>query len=474
MDKAGSTCHGKFEMNFVPVEPQKIFLDRLSQQDRMLGYIGMGIGKSAACLQHLCDLFLSGEAVAALVVAPLRVAQLTWPNEGQLWTQFQWLRFANLRTESGQRAFLNGTAHVYTCNYESLHHLVSLIERRKGVPPYDVEIWDEITKAKNPGSKRINFFRRKLADARAPRRIGLSGTPQPNSEMDLFAQVRLIDDGARLGTSSTNFKKEFFFPPENVFLPGAKWRPKAGTLRRIEEKIHDITCTLKSSDWLDIPDTEVEDVEISFPPALQQQYETLEKELIIELKQGKTINVANSAALITKLLQFTSGHMYDESREVHPIHNLKFDALAKLVKQEKTILVATIFQHEQQRIREQFPQAKFFTDAKTPTTQNQMLDDWNAGKISMLVAHPASCGHGLNMQYGSSVMVWMTLTYNREFYDQMIARLARRGQTQVTKVYRIMASDTADWAVAESLSAKSNNEARLIAALQMLEAMRHK
>lgn len=394
--------------------------------------------------------------------------------QGQQWDDFRWMKFANLRTEYGQRCFLQGRAHVFLCNYESLHLVVSLVERRKGVPPYDVEIWDEITKAKNPGSKRINFFRRKMMDARAPRRIGLTGTPQPNSEMDLFAQVRLIDDGARLGTSSEKFKKEYFFPPENIYQPGAKWRAKAGTAGRIEEKIHDITITLKSSDWLDIPDTQVEDVEIEFPPALREQYETLEKELVLELKQGKTMNVANSAALITKLLQFTSGHVYDESREVHPIHNLKFDALAKLVKQEKTILVATIFQHEQARIREQFPQAKFFADAKNPTTQKKMLDDWNAGKIPMLVAHPASCGHGLNMQYGSSVMVWMTLTYNREFFDQMIARLARRGQTEVTRVYRLMIENTVDWAVAEALETKAGNEARLISALQMLESFRNK
>jgi len=461
-------------MIFTPVEPQKIFLSRLGQQTRTLGYIGMGIGKSAACLQHLSDLFLSGEAVAALVVAPLRVSVLTWPNEAKLWDQFRWMKVVSLRTEYGQRCFLNGSAHVYTCNYESLHHLVSLVERRKGVPPYDVEIWDEITRSKNPSSKRINFFRRKMASVRAPRRIGLSGTPCPNSEFDLFAQVRLIDDGERLGTSSTNFRKEYFFPPENMFQPGAKWRPKADTARKIEEKISDLTCTLKSSDWLSIPDTIVEDIEIEFPPALKKQYDTLEKELVIELRKDKTLNVANSAALITKLLQFTSGHMYCEEREVHPIHNLKFDALAKLAKQEKTMLVATIYQHEQTRIREQFPQAKFFADAKNETAQQQMLKDWNEGKISMLVAHPASCSHGLNMQHGSSVLVWMTLTYNREHFDQMIARLARRGQTEITRVYRLMVADSVDWAVAEALATKSNNEARLISALQMLESMRGK
>lgn len=459
-------------MLFNPVEPQKIFLSRLEEQSRTLGYIGMGVGKSAAVLQHLCDLFLSAEATAALIVGPIRVIQITWPNEGQLWEQFRWLKFANLRTEHGQRAFLRGTAHVYLCNYESLHHLVSLVERRKGIAPYDVEVWDEITKAKNPGSKRINFFRRKLADARASRRIGLSGTPQPNSEMDLFAQVRLIDDGERLGTSSEKFKKEYFFPPENVFQPGAKWRPKANAAHRIEERISDLTCTLKSSDWLDIPDTVVEDVDIEFPPALRKRYETLEKELVLELR-SKTMNVANSAALITKLLQFTSGHVYDENREVHAIHDLKFEALKKIVKECKTLFVAYCFKHEEDRLRELFPQARFFNDAKNESTQKKLLDDWNAGKISMLVGHPASMGHGLNLQHGGSDVVWISGTYNREWYDQLIARFARRGQTEITKVFRLMVNNTVDWAVAEALQQKAASEARLISALQLLESFRN-
>lgn len=466
-------------MTFTPVEPQRIFLSRLAQQKRTLGYLGMGLGKSAACLQHLSDLFLAGDAVAALVVAPLRVARLTWPMEGQRWENFRWLKFANLHTEYGQRCFLKGSAHVYLCNYESLHYVVSLVERRGGTSPFDVEIWDEITRAKNPGSKRINFYRRKMEGIRAPRRIGLSGTPAPNSELDLFAQVRLIDDGERLGTSSEKFKKEYFFPPENVFQPGAKWRPKSDTSRRIEEKIHDLTVTLKSSDWLDIPDTIVEDVEISFPPALRKQYEKLERDLVIELKRGKTINIANSAALITKLLQFTSGNLYDEVREVHPIHNLKFDALQKFTK-NGPILLAYIYKHEEYQIRQQFPQARFFSDCKngsaekTIAAERRMIEEWNQGKIPILASHPASASHGLNLQHGASTIVWISLTYNREFYDQMIARLARRGQTEITRVVRLMVPGTVDDAVAEALAEKSANEARLISALQMLESMRNK
>lgn len=450
-------------------EPQQIFVDHLRKNNDALGFIGLGIGKTAAILTHLSELFLSGDAVAALIIAPLRVINLTWPNEIRQWEPLRWIKFANLRTEHGQRCFLNGSCHIYGINFESIPLLVSLAERRKNVLPYDVCVIDELTKSKNPSSKRINLFRRKVP--RVKRNIGITGTPLPNSSLDLFAQVRLIDGGQRLGTNFTEFKKTYFFAPSYMFAP---WKPKADTAKLLEEKISDITCTLKSSDWLNLPDTVFEDVDIEFPKDLQEKYRTLEKELILELRKDKMMNVGSAAALVTKLLQFTSGHVYDENREVHPIHDLKFAALKKIAKEEEQpLLVATIFQHEQTRIREQFPHAKFFSDAKTPNEQQKLLASWNKGEIKMLVAHPASAGHGINLQHGSSVMVWLTLTYSRELYEQMIGRLSRRGQERVVKVYRLMISNTVDWAVAEALQAKASNEARLISALQMLENFRN-
>jgi len=455
-------------MKFTPVEPQLIIDQHLQECMDALLYVGMGIGKSAACLYRLNELFLSAESRAALIVAPLRVANLTWPMEVREWDQFRWMRVANLRTESGQRAFLNGTAHLYIINWDGMKTLVSLIARRGGTLPYDVAIFDELTRAKNPSSKRVNLYRRRVP--RVARHWGLTGTPMPNSWMDLFAQVRLIDSGERLGTNFLEFKRTYFYGSEQTFQP---WKSKQGTGELLENKIADITVTLKSSDWLDIPDTVFEDVEIKFTPELQKKYEKLEQDLVLELRTDKTINVANAAALVTKLLQFTSGHVYDEDGLVHPVHNLKFDALEAVSKKEKQpLLVACIFQHEQDRIRKQFPQAKFFADAKTISAQEALIKEWNAGRIHMLVAHPASVGHGLNLQHGSSVLVWMTLTYSRENYEQMIARIARRGQTNIIKIYRLMVPGTVDDAVAEALEAKAENEARLISALQMLESFR--
>lgn len=451
------------------VTPQLIIRDHLRKNHDALLFVGMGVGKTAAVLHHLSELFLSADATAALIVAPLRVANLTWPMECHDWPELRWMRIANLRTESGQRDFLNGRAHLYTINYESLHLLISLVERRKGRLPYDCIVWDECTRAKNPSSKRVNNYRRKVP--RPLRNIALTGTPMPNSHLDLFAQVRLVDDGVRLGQNFLTFKKTYFFAP---FMPFQPWKPKAGTDKAIEGKIHDITCTLKSSDWLDIPDTVIEDVEVQFTPELKDKYETLEKELVIELRQDKTINVGSAAALVTKLLQFTSGEMYDDEKTHHPIHSLKFEALKKIIKAEKQpVFVSCAFQHEYARMKEHFPQSVFFNEAKTPAAQMELLKRWNAKQIPILFAHPASVGHGLNLQFGSSVLVFLSLTYNREWYDQIICRFARRGQTEITRVYRLMVPGTVDDAVAEALANKASNEARLISALQMLESMRN-
>ncbi len=465
-------------MNFVPAEPQLIIDQHLQECSDALLFVGMGVGKTAACLNRLSEMFLNAEAVSALIIAPLRVANLTWPMEVRDWNQFKWMRVASLRTESGRRAFLNGSAHIYLINYESINTLVSLVQARGGSIPYDVAIFDELTKAKNPSAKRINLYRRKVP--RAPRHWGLTGTPIPNSWQDLFAQVRLIDDGLRLGNNFLQFKRTYFIDPDphkTIFQEGQQtnepWQEKPNIAQTLEQKISDITVTLKSSDWLDIPDTIFEDVEINFTPELQKKYDILEQDLVIQLRKDKVLNVANAAALVTKLLQFTSGHIYDEDGEAHPVHDLKFDALKKIVRKEKQpLLIASIFQHEQARLRAQFPQAKFFADAKNERTQETLLNDWNAGKIPMLVAHPASVGHGLNLQHGSSVMVWLTLTYSRELYEQMIARIARRGQENLIKIYRLMIPGTVDDAVAEALATKAENEARLISALQMLESYR--
>lgn len=474
-------------MIFDPSEPQRLIQQHLRTHEKALLYVGMGIGKTGACLAEVSAKLLEADIKAVLVIAPLRVGTLTWPMECEQFEQFRWLKIVHLRNAvktslwnkeitvftkkavETRNEFFEGRAHIYIINYDSIPVLTGLVYQLEGRPlPFDLVIFDEITKAKNPGSKRINLYRKKVPPVKY--QWGLTGTPAPNSLLDLFAPARLVDGGKRLGDSFTKYRHTYFKKQDYL---GYDWKERVGAEKGIEEKLSDITLTLKSSDWLNLPDTVVEDVEIKLPDELRRQYEILQDEFVFQFSEGHEMNVANSAALINKLLQFTSGAIYDEEKVWHPIHTLKIDALKKLAKENPNpLLVSCVFRHEQDRIRTAFPHALFFDDAKTPDAQRTLLEAWNLGAISMLVAHPASVGHGLNLQHGGSTIVWFSLTYSRELYEQMIARLARRGQTDVVRVFRLMMMGTVDEVVAEALAMKADTEQRLLMALKMLEQMR--
>lgn len=464
-------------IHFNPDEPQERMIAHLLKHPEALAFVGMGIGKSASCLAAFNALYCDMEVQAALVVAPMRVANLTWPMEVQFFQQFSWMRVASLRTREGRMAFIEGTAHIYTMNYEFMENFVELLKERvkwckshgeQPSLPYQVEIWDELTKAKNPSSKRIQLFRHSVPRAR--RKWGLTGTPAPNGLEDLFAQVRLIDGGKRLGDKVTFFKARFFDSNPYNFN---KLEPKDGAEEKMYSAIADITISLRSKDWLNIPDPVVEDLEVRMPASVMRQYEELEEEAVLQLQEEKVISAANAGVLINKLLQFTSGAVYDEFRDVHVMHDLKIARLRELFSSiKKPLLVATMFKHEQDRIRRAFPEAKFFDDARTAAAQTELFMAWNKGKIPMLVCHPASAGHGLNLQHGGHHIVWMSLTYSREMYEQMIARLARRGQKEAVMVYRMMCPKTVDDVVAWALEEKASTERRLIDALMQLESWR--
>ena len=339
-----------------------------------------------------------------------------------------------------------------------------------GHPSYSVNglLVHNCTKIKNPSGKRAQAYRAQVPRRDHKRIWALTGTPAPNSLLDLFAQIRFVDGGKRLGVSYEHFKQTYF---KQTGYGGYKWTELPGSKDQIEQRIADMTLTLRSSEWLDIPETIVEDIEIPLGAEMSKEYRDFEKQLIMEVK-GKEITAANAAALVSKLLQFTSGAIYDSEKQWHRIHDLKLKALEKLVKGKGPVLVACSFRHEQARIRQAFPQAKFFDDAKSAGSQMELLEAWNAGKVPMLVAHPKSVGHGLNLQHGGNVIVWFTLTYSREDYEQMIARLARRGQEDITYVYRLMCPDTVDYAVATVIEEKRATEDRLLTALQLLESYR--
>lgn len=437
-------------------------------------FAGMSLGKTSSTLYALNELFCDGAIRGALIVAPVRVCNLTWPSEVRKWEFCRWMKVANLRTKEGWAALVDGTAEIYLTNYEQLpklagRYLLGKITRGERTA-FDVVVYDEITMAKNPDSKRINYIRNLIRKC-CTRHWGLTGTPAPNSLLDLFAQVRLLDGGVRLGHSYHAFRQTWF---RQADYQGYKWEPKANAETGIYRKLDGFAMSLKTSDYLDIPDMHHEDVEVTLPPDGRKVYNDLEKGFFAQLEEG-TVTAANSAVNSLKLLQVTGGNIYHDQDEIEPqgitrpytvVHDAKVKATLKLLQKTGNTLVVYWFKHELEQLRKALPDAEVFMDAKGARAQEDMCQRWNDGKIKALLVHPASMSHGLNLQGGGSDIIWFTPTYSREKYDQLNCRLARRGQANTTCVYRLVAKDTIDYPVLEALREKGNTQERLLNALR--------
>jgi SNF2 family DNA or RNA helicase len=453
---------------FVPRPAQEALIKHFLTHDVAYASASMGLGKTGGTLAAFNKLYSSGESIGMMVLAPLRVCNLVWKDEIDTWLDFKHFRVANLRTPLGRQAFIAGRASIYLLNYDSIPLLVKLIEKRGGTVPYDTIVYDEVDSAKSADSKRIALLRREVP--RVKRNWGMTGTMM-DKLVDLFAQFRLLDEGERLGRSFQHFKSTYFHKADYM---GYKWDANDGAKELIEKRICDITITLRASEWMpDMPDAVVQDVDVHMTPDQLSKYQEFERELVLELKSSVTITAPSAAALVTKLLQYTSGAVYDENGTYHCIHDLKLEALKKIIKKTKgPVLVVAIFKHEQARLREAFPNAVFFADAATLAAQTKMLAEWNRKEIPVLVVSPFSASHGLNMQWGGSTMVWMSLIYSHRRYTQMLARLARPGQVCNVDVYRLMCPGTVDDAIATILEDKRDTEDRLLSALMMLESSR--
>ena len=452
-------------MIFEPSIPQDLAAFHLREHNEAALFMGCGLGKTAVVLHTLQELKQAKASKGALVVAPLRVCNLTWPAEARKWDGVRGLRVANLRTSEGRQALNDQAADVYLINYDQLQQFREQYLSGRRELAFDTVVWDELTRAKNYKSKRVNavrpYFRKHCT-----RHWGLTGTPTPNGLLDLFAQVRLLDGGKRLGPAYSGYRECYFEPTDyNEY----NWVPKAGSRERIYKRIGDFALTLKSSDWLDIPDIFPEDVELTLAPEARGLYDEMERELLLLLNNEDAIVATNAAVLVNKLLQVTSGAAYSTEGKWHPLHDGKLKALAKLVKSlgERPLLVAYQYQHELARILAQHPEAVAFNSARSEAEQLDLIDRWNAGKIPMLVSHPKSMAHGLNMQDGGSVVIWYTLPWSREDYDQFNARVARRGQDEITEIYRLITRNTVEDAVAETLRSKDEEQTTLLDALRV-------
>lgn len=438
-------------MRYVPQFHHELGIQHLVTHNRAALFAGMGLGKTGMILSALERLFLNAETNGALIVAPLRVATLTWPDEVAKWDDFRWMRIADLRTADGLDRLKKRNSHLYILNYEQLKQFTGkYLYNRRGPLAFDTVIFDELTKLKNPDSKRANLFRHYIH--KMPRRWGATGTPNPNSLLELYAQIRMLDDGERFGKSFAQFRDCYFTKPHEYAY---NYEINDGAAELIHAKLADIALVLRSSDYLDVADTVLEDIEVPVPSETRERYEELQDELLTILdREGTTVVVPNAAVLAGKLRQMTGGAVYvqdegEEDRRTVVLNDAKLKALRTLVKRlGEPVFVICNYQHERLRILKAFPTWRSFTGCKD---ERALLTAWNAGQIDGLVADPRSVGHGLNMQDGGRITIWYSLNDSRELYDQTNARVARTGQRGVPLLYRLISPGTVDEAVAETL-----------------------
>lgn len=445
---------------FKPFPYQPAMVDWCVENPSSALFVSPGKGKTVCTLAALDRLMRSGESKGALIIAPLRVCSITWPNQVERWNHSKRFRVAHLRTKQGMRAWQDGSADIYLINSEQLIAKAPILFKGK-VLPVDTLIIDELSLAKNPTSKRFKMLRKYLPMFK--QRIGLTGTPVPNNYLDLYGQIRLLDDGKRLGKSFSEYKNKFFYPADYM---GYTFKLGPGAKEEIDALLSDL-CLVIIGDESDLPASSVVDVPVTLPTDARKAYRTLEKELLIEIKD-KEVVALTAATLCNKLLQITGGAVYDDEKSVVSVHTAKIEALRKIRKQHKDepILVLTAFKHESARILSEIEGAEMFDERR--------LQAWQDGKIKTWVADPRSLSHGIDgLQKSGRIAVWFTLTYSNETYIQTNARLIRTGQSAETLIYRLIATNTIDDAVAEALREKTNTQSGLMSALKALQTMQY-
>jgi superfamily II DNA or RNA helicase len=446
---------------FKPFAYQLPMIDHLLDNDRAALFVSPGKGKTVVTLTAIDALATIGDFKAALIVAPLRVCSITWPAQVERWAHTRWMRVAHLRTAAGLKAWHEGSADIYLINSELLPNRLPLMfpKRKDFTCPVDTLVIDELSLAKNPQSKRFKALHKHLAAI--DRRWGLTGTPIPNNYLDLFMQVKMLDDGSRLGRTFTAYRDAYFYAADYM---GYTYKLVTGSKEAIDGKLADLALVMVG-DPTDLPASSVIDIPAVMPAEARKQYKTLEKEMLAEIEDGE-ITAPSAGVLVNKLLQLTSGAVYDADRNVLPVHTAKISALRSVLDrhQGEPVLVLCAFKHESARVLEAIRGARMFDERN--------LDDWKAGKIPVWVADPRSLSHGIDgLQVSCRIAVWVSLTYSHETYVQTNARLIRTGQTAETLIYRLICSGTVDDAVAEALRDKSDTQSGMLLAVRALQRM---
>lgn len=419
-------------------------------------FLEMGLGKSVITLTAIFDLCLdSFEIGKVLVIAPLRVARDTWPAEINKWEHLKGLEFSvAIGTEQERLAALRKPASVYLINRENVDWLVN----KSGIPfDYDMVVIDELSSFKSYGAKRFKSLLK--VRPRAKRIVGLTGTPSSNGLMDLWAEFRILDMGKRLGRYITHYRNSFFTPDKRNQQIVFSYKPLPGAEDAIYRLISDITISMKSVDFLKMPECVINEVPVYLNDKEQSVYDHFREEMVLELA-NEEIDAMNAAVLSGKLLQMANGAIYDDDKNSHIIHDRKLDALEDLIEgaNGKPVLIAYWYNHDLERIKTRFNVREIKT--------SKDIKDWNNGDISVAVIHPASAGHGLNLQSGGSTLIWFGLTWSLELYQQTNARLWRQGQNETVVIHHIITKGTIDEDVMRALKRKEKTQSDLINAVK--------
>lgn len=450
-------------MHFKPYPYQQTGIDWIINKPSCALFWGMGCGKTVTTLTAVNDLLYDRmEDGPVLVIAPKRVAENTWSKEAAKWNHLQHLRVSLISGTAEQRlAALDALADLYVIGRDNV---VWLVETLGNAWPFKIIVIDELSSFKSHQAKRFKALRRVLG--RVHRVIGLTGTPSPNGLTDLWSQVYLLDRGERLGRTVGAYRARFFRPDRMNGHIVYSYRLLEGAEESIHSRLADLCMSLKKEDYLDLPGQIYEDIELTAPPALLKQYKQFERDRIMEcMGEDGEIVALNAASLTGKLLQFTNGAIYDTDRGVHELHDVKLEALEELIEAAngEPVLVFYAFQHDRDRIRRRIECRELST--------SRDIDAWNRGEIPVAIAHPASVGHGLNLQQGGHIIIWYGLTWSLELYQQANERLNRPGQTHVCRIYHLILKGTHDERVLAALANKNTSQRALIDALrQVVEA----
>ena len=449
-------------MIFTPYPHQSAGIDWIISKQSCALLWGMGTGKTVTTLtavdRILYDLLEDGPA---LVIAPKRVAENTWSRESEKWEHLRHLRVVKVMGPENQRlAALENQADIYVINRENVVWLVELMQKWPGGWPFPVVVIDELSSFKSAQAKRWKALRR--VRGRIRRIVGLTGTPRPNGLEDLWPEMYLLDQGDRLGRTLGAFRARYLVPEKTNGHVVYSYRPKEGAADEVYSKIGDVCMSIRKEDVLSLPGQTYEDIVLTPPPDLLKRYKQFERERVMECLDADGEIIAGSAAALTnKLLQMANGAIYDMDGEVHHIHDIKLDALEEMIEAAggDPVLVLYAYQHDADRIRQRIPCRAL--------DKPEDIDAWNRGEIPVALAHPASIGHGLNLQDGGHIIIWFGLTWSLELYQQANERLNRPGQKNVCHVYHLILQGTHDERVIKALQDKDKGQAAAIEALRL-------